>query len=130
MKVTLNNIKDCRSLWDCYKKKFTNDNDRSTLYRVEVTIENGQATRTARGMYDTTSPYRGRLLYVGTDRYITSQKIIDAIRDCIDGELAIRWVGYLDGSEQQLVDEIGKLSRLHERAIAAKSAVRPKGRLV
>ena len=130
MKVTLNKIKDCRSIWDCYKKKFTNDNDRSTRYGVEVTIENGKTTRTARGIYDTTNRYRGRLLYHGTDRYVTSPKIIEAIRDCIDGELAIRWVGYLDGSEQQFVDEIGELSDKHEQVMAAKRAVRPKGRLV
>ena len=118
MKVTLNKIKDRRSLWDCYQKRFTNGNGRSTLYGVEVTIENGKSIRTARGMYDTTSRYRGRLLYHGTDRYITSPKIIEAIRDCIDGALAIRWVGYLDGSEQQFVDEIGELSDKHEQAMA------------
>ena len=118
MKVTLNKIKDRRSLWDCYQNRFTNGNGRSTLYGVEVTIENGKSIRTARGMYDTTSRYRGRLLYHGTDRYITSPKIIEAIRDCIDGALAIRWVGYLDGSEQQFVDEIGELSDKHEQAMA------------
>ena len=113
MRVTLNKIKDCRSWWDCYQKRFTNDNDRSTHYGVEVTIENGKTTRMARGIYDTTSRYRGRLLYFGTDRYITSPKIIDAIRDCIDGELAIRSVGYLDGSTQQLVDDLGVAEQAH-----------------
>lgn len=117
MKVTLNTIRDRRSLWDCAKKRFTNGNGRSTLYGVEVTIENGKTTRTARGMYDTASRYRGRLLYHGTDRYVTSPKIIEAIRDCIDGELAIRWVGYLDGSEKQLVDAIGEALQAHEQTM-------------
>ena len=117
MRVTLNTISDRRSLWDCHQKRFTDGNGRSTLYGVEVTIENGKTTRTARGMYDTTNRYRGRLLYHGTGRYITSPKIIEAIRDCIDGALAIRWVGYLDGREQQLVDDIGALSDTYEQAM-------------
>ena len=103
MMIKLNHLEDSRTLIDVGRGKCTDESGRSTLYRVSITIcqgTDGVAQREACGTYDTKSKYRGRFLYRETGRYMTSPRIISAVRAFVDQEIANSSIGFV--SEEEL----------------------------
>jgi len=97
MKITLNELRDARTISDVYHKRHQDANGRSTLFWASITISQGTdnvARREARGHFDLTCKYRGRFVYHGTRRWVTSKRIISAIRSFLDDEIASADVGY------------------------------------
>ena len=103
MMIKLNDLKDSRTLIDVGRGKYTDESGRSTLYWASITIcqgTDGVAQREACGIYDTKSKYRGRFLYRETGRYMTSPRIISAVRAFVDQEIANSSIGFV--SEEEL----------------------------
>lgn len=93
MKITLNELVDGRTIGDVYDKRHTDESGRSTYYWASITISQGTdgvARREARGHFDTTCKYRGRFIYPETGRWVSSKKIINAIRAFLDDEISKR----------------------------------------
>ena len=85
MEIKINKLQDARTFGDARRKKHIDVNGRSTKFWASVTIEE----RELRGYFNTTDPNRGRwFINHKTHRGISSPKIIAAIRECLDNELA------------------------------------------
>jgi hypothetical protein len=114
MNITVNEIRDTRTIQDVYRNRHTDENGRSTYYWASVTVSqgvDGVAQRELRGFFQTDDPHRGRaFLNPETGRYARSKKIATKIRVAIDLELATSEIGCLTEKQKKLAADLGKLS--------------------